>query len=247
MFDPSGPGAKQRAEMLKSVTKLVKGSVEGLAHDVKQIDGEDELGFLRVRTKKYEILVTPNDKYLLVVLQVSTLSFFLISVLEQGDGLTNDLSGNRIQMQPNSSLAPAPSLSHIDSALYTPSCPILSFRSAMSHSRLTTSRWSQCSPFCIAIRVRFSELSYELFCSNSMTKDLYPTPKPTTCQLCPFKHPSSSATLTLIVKMQHRNVVLILSSPIFHILQSIISDIVRLELDRHRLSCEINLLLHECA
>lgn len=30
---------------------------------------QDELGFLRVRTKKYEIMITPNDKYLLVVLQ----------------------------------------------------------------------------------------------------------------------------------------------------------------------------------
>ena len=38
MFDPSGPGAKQRAEMLKSVTKLVKSSVEGLASDIKAID-----------------------------------------------------------------------------------------------------------------------------------------------------------------------------------------------------------------
>lgn len=69
MFDPSGPGAKQRAEMLKSVTRLVKSSVESLASDIKAIDDTDELGFLRVRTKKYEIMITPNDKYLLVVLQ----------------------------------------------------------------------------------------------------------------------------------------------------------------------------------
>lgn len=26
---------------------------------------------MRIRTKKYEIMITPNDKYLLVVLQVS--------------------------------------------------------------------------------------------------------------------------------------------------------------------------------
>lgn len=69
MFDPSGPGAKQRAELLKSVTRLVKSSVESLARDIKAIDDSDELGFLRVRTKKYEIMITPNDKYLLVVLQ----------------------------------------------------------------------------------------------------------------------------------------------------------------------------------
>ncbi len=38
MFDPSGPGATQRAELLKSVTKLVKGSVESLAADIRDID-----------------------------------------------------------------------------------------------------------------------------------------------------------------------------------------------------------------
>lgn len=32
---------------------------------------QDELGFLRIRTRRYEIMITPNDKYLLVVLQVS--------------------------------------------------------------------------------------------------------------------------------------------------------------------------------
>ncbi|SPO23869.1 related to Dynein light chain 2B, cytoplasmic [Ustilago trichophora] len=69
MFDPSGPGAKGRAELLKSVTRLVKGAVEGLAADIRGIDESDELGFLRIRTKKYEIMITPNDKYLLVVLQ----------------------------------------------------------------------------------------------------------------------------------------------------------------------------------
>ncbi|SNX87165.1 related to Dynein light chain 2B, cytoplasmic [Melanopsichium pennsylvanicum] len=69
MFDPSGPGANTRAEMLKSVTTLVKASVESLASDIKLIDDTDELGFLRIRTKKYEIMITPNDKYLLVVLQ----------------------------------------------------------------------------------------------------------------------------------------------------------------------------------
>lgn len=38
MFDPSGPGANQRAEMLKSVTKLVRSSVDDLARDIKAID-----------------------------------------------------------------------------------------------------------------------------------------------------------------------------------------------------------------
>lgn len=38
MFEPSGPGAKGRAEMLKSVTRLVKSSVESLAGDIRGID-----------------------------------------------------------------------------------------------------------------------------------------------------------------------------------------------------------------
>ena len=80
MFDPSGPGAKGRAELLKGVTKLVKTSVEGLSEDLKALDGGagnggDQLRFLRVRTKRFEIMVTPNDKYLLVVLQVCTSPF----------------------------------------------------------------------------------------------------------------------------------------------------------------------------
>lgn len=99
MFEPSGPGAKQRAEMLKSVTRLVKSSVESLASDIRAIDEtvsfslcfafeedgmltarkQDELGFMRVRTKKYEIMITPNDKYLLVVLQVCLRSCLPIS------------------------------------------------------------------------------------------------------------------------------------------------------------------------
>ncbi|CCF52702.1 hypothetical protein NDA14_007195 [Ustilago hordei] len=74
MFDPSGPGAKGRAQLLKAVTKLVKTSVEGLSEDLEALDGEagnggDQLAFLRVRTKRFEIMVSPNDKYLLVVLQ----------------------------------------------------------------------------------------------------------------------------------------------------------------------------------
>lgn len=38
MFDPTGPGAKQRAETLKSVVTLVKSSISTLAQDVKTLD-----------------------------------------------------------------------------------------------------------------------------------------------------------------------------------------------------------------
>ncbi len=57
---PLGSRGKRQSRMLKSVTKLVKTSVEGLASDLKGIDdGEDELGLVRIRTKRYEIIVTP--------------------------------------------------------------------------------------------------------------------------------------------------------------------------------------------
>ena len=84
MFEPSGPGAKQRAELLKSVTRLVKSSVESVASEIGNMDETDELGFLRVRTKRYEIMITPNDKYLLVVLQVCIVSMVLRVVASSG-------------------------------------------------------------------------------------------------------------------------------------------------------------------
>ncbi|CAO1619454.1 unnamed protein product [Sympodiomycopsis kandeliae] len=73
-FDPSGPGAQERSEKLKKIVKLVKNTVETLSKSVDEIDNEDELGFVRVRTKKSEIMISPNDKYILVVLQDPTLS-----------------------------------------------------------------------------------------------------------------------------------------------------------------------------
>ncbi|EPQ29717.1 uncharacterized protein PFL1_02937 [Pseudozyma flocculosa PF-1] len=72
MFEPSGPGARERAESLKKVVRLVKNCVGITSDEVKNVDGSDELGFLRIRTRKYEIMITPNDKYLLVVLQDPT-------------------------------------------------------------------------------------------------------------------------------------------------------------------------------
>ncbi|KAN0065030.1 hypothetical protein ACQY0O_001506 [Thecaphora frezii] len=70
MFEPSGPGARERAEALKKVVRLVKNCVGITGDEVKNVDQQDELGFLRIRTRRYEIMITPNDKYLLVVLQI---------------------------------------------------------------------------------------------------------------------------------------------------------------------------------
>lgn len=37
---------------------------------------QDELSFLRIRTKRYEMMISPSEKYLLVVIQVSCLATF---------------------------------------------------------------------------------------------------------------------------------------------------------------------------
>ncbi|OCF35678.1 dynein light chain roadblock-type [Kwoniella heveanensis BCC8398] len=48
-------------------------AVEGIASNVSKAIGEceegDELKFMRIRTKRHELIITPDDKYLLVVLQ----------------------------------------------------------------------------------------------------------------------------------------------------------------------------------
>jgi dynein light chain roadblock-type len=69
-FEPSGPGARERAMRLKTVVDMVRNVVVGLEKDIPKSEVGDELSFLRIRTKKYEMMISPSDKYLLVVLQV---------------------------------------------------------------------------------------------------------------------------------------------------------------------------------
>jgi len=70
-FEPSGPGARERAMRLKSVVEMVRNVVVGLERDIPKSEVGDELSFLRIRTKQYEMMISPSEKYLLVVLQVS--------------------------------------------------------------------------------------------------------------------------------------------------------------------------------
>jgi dynein light chain roadblock-type len=92
-FDPSGPGASDRAVRLKAVVEMVRNAVQGLERDVPKTEMgvrtvvclpddqsltsyylfQDELSFLRIRTKKYEMMISPSEKYLLVVIQDPTL------------------------------------------------------------------------------------------------------------------------------------------------------------------------------
>ncbi|KAG8989570.1 hypothetical protein FRB90_002179 [Tulasnella sp. 427] len=50
------------------VKKVVDGCVKGLIEDVGG-EGSDELKFLRIRTKKHELMITPGEQYIFVVLQ----------------------------------------------------------------------------------------------------------------------------------------------------------------------------------
>ena len=73
-FEPSGPGARERAMRLKSSVEMIRNVVTGLERDIPKSEVDDELAFLRIRTKKYEMMISPSEKYLLVVLQVSNSS-----------------------------------------------------------------------------------------------------------------------------------------------------------------------------
>ncbi|GHJ87138.1 hypothetical protein NliqN6_3540 [Naganishia liquefaciens] len=53
----------------KLYAKTVKGMVEGVRSGIVEVDETDDLRLLRIRTKKHELIITPDDKYLLIVLQ----------------------------------------------------------------------------------------------------------------------------------------------------------------------------------
>ncbi|CAO1636085.1 unnamed protein product [Parajaminaea phylloscopi] len=73
-FDPSGPGAHDRSERLRRVVKLVRQTVDTLSLGVGQVDQGDDLEFVRIRTKKYEMMISPSESYLLVVIQDPSLA-----------------------------------------------------------------------------------------------------------------------------------------------------------------------------
>ncbi|WVQ93106.1 hypothetical protein IAU59_000170 [Kwoniella sp. CBS 9459] len=49
--------------------KAVEGIVSNVSKAIGECEAGDELKFLRIRTKRHELIITPDDKYLLVVLQ----------------------------------------------------------------------------------------------------------------------------------------------------------------------------------
>ncbi|KAK0527403.1 hypothetical protein OC834_004429 [Tilletia horrida] len=73
-FEPGGPGALERSDRLVKVVRMVRRVVDVMTKEVAETDEGDDLGFVRIRTKKYEMLISPSEKYLLVVLQDPTIA-----------------------------------------------------------------------------------------------------------------------------------------------------------------------------
>ncbi|WFD48868.1 hypothetical protein GLX27_003539 [Malassezia furfur] len=64
------PGATPDGDAaLARVVQFVRELLDVAHRNVGLFENDDELGLLRVRTKHYELLVTPSQKYVLVVVQ----------------------------------------------------------------------------------------------------------------------------------------------------------------------------------
>ncbi|KAF9917465.1 Ddynein light chain roadblock-type 1 [Lobosporangium transversale] len=55
--------AKQYASLMTELVRMAKDSVT-------QLDAQNELTFLRIRTKKHEIMICPERDYLMIVIQI---------------------------------------------------------------------------------------------------------------------------------------------------------------------------------
>ncbi|KDE04865.1 hypothetical protein MVLG_04725 [Microbotryum lychnidis-dioicae p1A1 Lamole] len=56
-------------QLALSYARLGHNLVENVAEEVKAVDHDDNLRFLRVRTQKHEIMVTPDPEFILIVVQ----------------------------------------------------------------------------------------------------------------------------------------------------------------------------------
>ncbi|KAG8752768.1 hypothetical protein FRC14_006729 [Serendipita sp. 396] len=67
-------GVVFEGEQGKKYAKAVGRMVEACKTGLDEIDGEsqDDMKFMRIRTKRYEIMISPDDRYLLVVLHDPT-------------------------------------------------------------------------------------------------------------------------------------------------------------------------------
>ncbi|GAA5844280.1 hypothetical protein JCM3766R1_002896 [Sporobolomyces carnicolor] len=62
------------SELARSYAKAAVRMVEAVGTDVRELGNKqnDDLRFLRVRTKRHELMITPHEQYLLVVVQDPT-------------------------------------------------------------------------------------------------------------------------------------------------------------------------------
>ncbi|KAG0209121.1 Dynein light chain roadblock-type 2 [Mortierella sp. NVP41] len=57
------------ASLAKQYATLMSDLVRTARQSVAQIDAQNELTFLRIRTKKHEIMICPEAEYLMIVIQ----------------------------------------------------------------------------------------------------------------------------------------------------------------------------------
>ncbi|GAA5843534.1 hypothetical protein JCM9279_000785 [Rhodotorula babjevae] len=59
------------SELARRYAKAAVNIVEAVAGEVKDVDEDqpDDVRFLRIRTKRHELIITPDDEYILVVVQ----------------------------------------------------------------------------------------------------------------------------------------------------------------------------------
>lgn len=53
----------------KTYARVVVKMIESVIKGIEELEEGDSLKFLRMRTKKHELIISPDEKYLLVVLQ----------------------------------------------------------------------------------------------------------------------------------------------------------------------------------
>lgn len=58
--------------VLRRYASEVRKIVEVVGHSVDRIELDDQLRFLRIRTQQHELLITPDSKFTLVVIQDPT-------------------------------------------------------------------------------------------------------------------------------------------------------------------------------
>jgi len=66
VFD--GEQGKRYAGVISRIVESVQTGLEDIVEPGREYDAVDDLRFLRIRTKRHEIMISPDDRYLLAVL-----------------------------------------------------------------------------------------------------------------------------------------------------------------------------------